>query len=803
MGFQAPPRKGRGVPPSGQNEASMKPLCYIVGSFHLERVMLQILLLSLACVSQQQAGGGGLTAPRVALIHGQYDACRHREDYDSLISALDWEMEKIPNEEFLKALRREDSFDLILGTALYNYEPVADWAKEAEAWLGFMARGGAVLLTDTNYDCQLQWLRGLGPQWEISVARCEKKPCWTRLSLPEHPLVHGRDKLGSVWAHLSPGPGYDVIARDNEGWATLTIQGHGRGYLLLSCHWPLDRALLEAAWDLLRQRRAGLEVRGLDWNRTAPGRNEWRCSLCNLTDTVLRGEARMEVSGPCGFALSLRESVRIPPSRWKRIVWKGSIEERGMHGATFFWEGKDGSQYVGSPASITIPPPVEMKLRRPGYRGALYEACPVRELDVRVWVTPYRRKGRDYRLRLAVEQTGAWRVTRNLGQVHDGMTDVRVTLPALPTGELKIDGVLDWARGQAQQRLEIPWVEKRDPQVVVGPALQLLRNGEPYFPVGIYHVPRESLKEAAELGFNCCQGWGTDLGEAGRFLDEASERGMTVLLECSAFLRQGELEPLVQRAEALKDHPALLAWYVLDEPADDKLALCREALERLRECDPDHPVYLVSCRPSQFAFASEVTDILGVDPYPIPRRGVDVVAAWMQKAGAATGGRKPVWLIPQLHNPLAYKDPSAGRGPTPAEERCMVYMGLILGAKGIVYYPWDDGPCGLLHDPDLMEAVSRLNREVVEMSPYLLIGERKAITCSEPEDADSLHGARFDLGGRCLVLLCNPSSEEVCWTYQEGLMLNRKYGEGTSIQKGQATVVTLPGLGTWAAEGAL
>jgi len=198
-----------------------------------------------------------------------------------------------------------------------------------------------------------------------------------------------------------------------------------------------------------------------------------------------------------------------------------------------------------------------------------------------------------------------------------------------------------------------------------------------------------------------------------------------------------------------------------------------------------------------------VTDILAVDPYPIPHRSVDLVAAWMRDAWTATRGRKPVWLIPQLHNPLAYRDPSKGRGPTPAEERCMVYLGLLLGAKGIVYYPWDDGPCGLVHDPDLMKAVAQLNREISELAPYLLRGERTGSSLTEPQDRDVPYWARFDLGGRCLVLLCNPTPREAVWALREGPVLEKRYGEGSSAKEGSSLHVTLPGLGTWAAEGAL
>jgi hypothetical protein len=102
-----------------------------------------------------------------------------------------------------------------------------------------------------------------------------------------------------------------------------------------------------------------------------------------------------------------------------------------------------------------------------------------------------------------------------------------------------------------------------------------------------------------------------------------------------------------------------------------------------------------------------------------------------------------VWLIPQLHNWAAYDGhPENGRYPTPAEERNMVYQGLVWGAKGIFYYPWDDGCTGLVKDPGLMAAVGKINAELAELGPELLTCRRK-LTAANTASHEGLYAAVY------------------------------------------------------------
>jgi hypothetical protein len=92
-----------------------------------------------------------------------------------------------------------------------------------------------------------------------------------------------------------------------------------------------------------------------------------------------------------------------------------------------------------------------------------------------------------------------------------------------------------------------------------------------------------------------------------------------------------------------------------------------------------------------------------VDPYPIPHEPLTRVADFVTVARQAVQDNQPVWLIPQAFAWYQYnsKNPDrghlptdeelrTGRAPTFEEERCMTYLGLIHGAKGLIYYCYYD-----------------------------------------------------------------------------------------------------------------
>jgi len=78
-----------------------------------------------------------------------------------------------------------------------------------------------------------------------------------------------------------------------------------------------------------------------------------------------------------------------------------------------------------------------------------------------------------------------------------------------------------------------------------------------------------------------------------------------------------------------------------------------------------------------------------VDPYVCFRdQDPDMgrIVSWVEGARAAVKDRKPVWIVPQSFDHLT--GPGRYRMPTVEEQRCMCYLGLVHGAKGICWFTY-------------------------------------------------------------------------------------------------------------------
>ena len=171
-----------------------------------------------------------------------------------------------------------------------------------------------------------------------------------------------------------------------------------------------------------------------------------------------------------------------------------------------------------------------------------------------------------------------------------------------------------------------------------------------------------------------------------------------------------QTEQLLTRVvNALKGHPALLAWKGVDEPrnpfrGEDWLrpAGLRRAYERVRALDPNHPLVIIQAPPSPVSHLipyRPTFDITGADIYPVayPPGGhagsdntdISVVGDIAKKMRTAAG-RKPFWMTLQIAwsgvSPTKSRPDRVPRFPSLKEERFMTYQAIANGARGINYF---------------------------------------------------------------------------------------------------------------------
>ena len=204
---------------------------------------------------------------------------------------------------------------------------------------------------------------------------------------------------------------------------------------------------------------------------------------------------------------------------------------------------------------------------------------------------------------------------------------------------------------------------------------------------------------------------------------------------------------------------------------------------------------MVSCRPSEFAAEAHLADIFAVDPYPLPGGAITTVAKWTDAARKATLDERPVWLIPQAHDNTSYdrKPPERGaRPPTPEQERCMLYQCLIHGAKGIVWYTWDDRPnMGVKYHPAMQAVIRELCAEATALAPLLRDGSQRPFSAAEGK----VHGlVCVAPEGRCLLVV-NTVSAAVSAAFEvEEALPGQVYTslDGGARVTGQGKRLTLP-----------
>jgi hypothetical protein len=269
----------------------------------------------------------------------------------------------------------------------------------------------------------------------------------------------------------------------------------------------------------------------------------------------------------------------------------------------------------------------------------------------------------------------------------------------------------------------------------------LIVNNRPFFPVGFYcysPVHPSLPEEEVVRGFNVISPYQKimpeTIDERKAYMDRCAQLGMKVHynlisvsggggvnseIEESDEVEKGKL--LVQEIRAFMDHPALLAWYIADEPnghklPPDKLA---EIYKKVRETDPWHPVSVVFMAPFNIAkdYAGSF-DIVMADPYPVPDYPVTMCGDVTRLLKKDFSGENPVWIVPQAFG----GGELWRREPTIQEVRSMTWQSVIEGATGIQYFvrrglnsfpksvaTW--GECG------------RIAMEIKSLSPWLLSDE--------------------------------------------------------------------------------
>lgn len=243
--------------------------------------------------------------------------------------------------------------------------------------------------------------------------------------------------------------------------------------------------------------------------------------------------------------------------------------------------------------------------------------------------------------------------------------------------------------------------------------------GKPFFPIGIYSVnPPAVFPEIKGAGFNTVQTYEAGCEYLRGYLAAAQKNGLKVLIYPGGVLGKAGVDPgLIGRTVGpLGKSPALLAWYLCDEP--DTMGIATGALRELyglvKSFDPHHPCAGAVWKPQYYSRFAGSYDIFMVDPYPIPKEPLTMVSTRIDLARKAVGDNHKIWAILQA---FGYQNEHSNgwgwkREPTEAELRAMTWLAVVHGVQGIFYYTYHGSRYFIEDSPGLWESLKRVVREL-------------------------------------------------------------------------------------------
>lgn len=330
----------------------------------------------------------------------------------------------------------------------------------------------------------------------------------------------------------------------------------------------------------------------------------------------------------------------------------------------------------------------------------------------------------------------------------------------------------------------------------------VLYNGEPFVPFGFFSVPSGDYREVAAAGHTALQWYCAQYKRTREslfeILDDVNDAGLKMMFYpypndrywLASYKRiyqpmtAKEEDALAVRVSSIKDHPAILGYYLFDEPSCHTVlpARARSCYEICREEDPYHPCIVLCQSPSAMFTFREACDIHMPDPYPgfvyrdLAARDMRVVKTYVETAVKAGRGRQAVWFTPQAFH---WRRPNQ-RAPRFRELRNMVWQGIIYGATGVVAFKAERW------DPDIRLGMDFLAGEVRDLKAAVIAGDQPMAVEVKADIPEHFHCSTRRIGQEFCVLACSTATEpqKVTLKFAKGTAPERLYAisEGRTLE---------------------
>jgi hypothetical protein len=211
------------------------------------------------------------------------------------------------------------------------------------------------------------------------------------------------------------------------------------------------------------------------------------------------------------------------------------------------------------------------------------------------------------------------------------------------------------------------------------------------------------------------------------YLDECRANGLKVVFMFEPSIQQKTIEEIIKIEqtciERFKDHPAILAWWIIDEPSRavwERAGKTEKDLTTIykaaKAADPYHPAITNWCESWKEGYEPygtlACTDIVSYDYYPFRSFGepkaIENMAEYSSMINSFGNMSKPSLMVIQ-----SYGCGDAIYEPTPPVLRCQAYMNVISGCRMVAYYA-----CKPVYTP-LWGEMGKVNKEWMFLSKEL------------------------------------------------------------------------------------
>jgi hypothetical protein len=300
----------------------------------------------------------------------------------------------------------------------------------------------------------------------------------------------------------------------------------------------------------------------------------------------------------------------------------------------------------------------------------------------------------------------------------------------LITGALLLAATIAVGAGEAKPESSSPYAQWKN-----GPP-----KDDSYFPIAVWCQQPNMAARYKAAGINLYIALWEGPTEA--HLAELRKYGMPVICDQNAV------------GLAHRDDPIIVGWLQPDEPDNSQSlpngkgygppispARTIEKYEAFRKADPTRPVLLGlgqgvawdgwygrgvrTNHPEDYAEYVKGGDIVAFDIYPAAHDNpqvkgkLDFVARGVERLVKWTAGREIVWNTIEC---TRIESDSLSKA-TPKQVRAEVWMSLVHGSRGIQYFVTQFKPKfdehALLDDPEMLAAVTAINKQIRELAPAL------------------------------------------------------------------------------------